>query len=91
MRLDYGGISILIYGSAVPISYYGMGCQNVQVPKLIFLIAMGLCCLACFIVTISPGFDGPKFRKWRGIMFIALGIFPAAMFIVFKIWPEECL
>ena len=28
-RLDYGGISILIYGSTIPISSYGMSCQEV--------------------------------------------------------------
>ena len=90
-RLDYGGISILIFGSTVPISYYGMACEDVKVPRTVFLTAMGLCSLACFIVTTYPGFDTPKFRKWRGIMFMTLGLMTAAMFTVFAIWPDECV
>ena len=68
-----------------------MSCQEVQIPKLVFLILMGLSSLACFIVTIAPGFDAPRFRKWRGIMFMTLGLMTAAMFTVFWIWPESCV
>ena len=28
-RLDYGGISILIFGSAFPVLYYSMACEQV--------------------------------------------------------------
>ena len=28
-RLDYGGISVLIFGSAFPILYYGFACEQV--------------------------------------------------------------
>lgn len=27
-RLDYGGISILIFGSVMPVVYYSFGCQD---------------------------------------------------------------
>ena len=90
-RLDYGGISILIFGSTVPVTSYGMTCEPVQIQRVIFMVAMGVCCLICFIVTICPGFDAPKYRKWRGIMFMTLGLMTAALFSVFWIWPEECV
>ena len=28
-RLDYGGISILIFGSCVPVLYYAMACEQI--------------------------------------------------------------
>lgn len=29
-RLDYGGISVLIFGSAFPVLYYGFACEQVR-------------------------------------------------------------
>ena len=29
-RLDYGGISILVFGSCVPVLYYAMACEQVR-------------------------------------------------------------
>ena len=90
-RLDYSGISIVIFGTTVPIASYGMSCNAVHVPRRIFFIAIGIACICCTIVSISPGFDLPKYRKWRGIMFMILGIMTSGLFLVFWIWPEECL
>ena len=47
--------------------------------------------MACFIVTIAPGFDKPKYRKWRGIMFIILGLSCALLFVTMGIWQKECV
>ena len=90
-RLDYSGISIVIFGTTVPIASYGMSCNAVHVPRKIYFIAIGIACIVCTIISISPGFDRPKYRKWRGIMFMILGIMTTGLFIVFWIWPEECL
>ena len=87
-RLDYGGISILIFGTTVPISTYGMPCEAILTERTIFQIAMGLACMACFVVTIAPGFDKPKYRKWRGIMFIILGLSCALLFIAMEVWER---
>ena len=56
-RLDYSGISILIFGSTIPIANYGFACENTIAAKWGFLFVMGIGCLACFIVTLAPKFD----------------------------------
>ena len=88
-RLDYGGISILIYGSTFPICFYGFACENVKAMSYVFLGIMGVACLACFIVTLAPRFDQPKYRKWRGIMFIILGLSTALLFVMQSFYETE--
>ena len=56
-RLDYSGISILIFGSTIPVCYYGYSCDNTDVGYWVFTFLMGIACLACFIVTLLPKFD----------------------------------
>ena len=85
-RLDYSGISILIFGSTIPVSYYGYACDNTDWGFWIYMITMGIACLACFIVTLLPKFDQPEYRKWRGIMFIILGLGCSILFIGFAFY-----
>ena len=47
--------------------------------------------MACFIVTVAPEFDKPKYRKWRGIMFIILGLSAAGAFTIIEVWPTYCV
>ena len=81
--MDYAGISILIFGSCVPVLYYAMACNRVHDYKVGYLSAMGVACLACFIVTLIPKFDQEAYRKWRGIMYIILGVSCGFMFLMF--------
>jgi len=37
-RLDYAGISVLIYGTAVPITAYGFACQDVACKSFLYLL-----------------------------------------------------
>jgi len=56
-RLDYGGISILIFGSCVPILYYAMACNQIYVYRAVYLSIMAVACICCFCVTLMPKFD----------------------------------
>lgn len=82
-RLDYGGISILIFGSAFPILYYAMACVQISLVKLIYMWSLAIVCLICFAVTLIPEFDKPNYRKARGLMYILLGLGSGIMFIMF--------
>ena len=44
---------------------------------------MAVACICCFIVTLTPKFDQAQYRKWRGIMYIILGLSTGVMFIMF--------
>mmetsp|Transcript_10934 Transcript_10934/g.14750 ORF Transcript_10934/g.14750 Transcript_10934/m.14750 type:complete len:226 (-) Transcript_10934:76-753(-) len=83
-RLDYGGISILIFGSTFPVCYYAMACPQIDVAKNIILWSLAAVCLACFIVTLIPEFDKPKYQKVRAIMYIVLGLSAGGVFVVFQ-------
>ena len=87
-RLDYGGISILIFGTSFPVLYYAMACDQVLVYKNVYMVVLGLACLGCFIVTLMPRFDKPEYRSVRGIMYIILGLSTASMFFMFSFMKE---
>lgn len=80
-RLDYGGISILIFGSAVPPIIYGFACDGSFVARYTLLGCQLALCAACFIVTLIKKFDSPKYRPVRGFMFIGAGLATIAIFI----------
>jgi len=73
-RMDYGGISVLVAGSCYPPLWYGYGCQPVFWLRNIFLGLMTGAASFCFIVTLIPKFEEPRFRAVRGYMFIVLGL-----------------
>jgi adiponectin receptor len=71
-RLDYLGITILMWGASVTSIYYGLECE----PYLQFSywgLMSGLA-VACAIFTMNPRFSQPKFRKYRAAMYAGLRI-----------------
>jgi adiponectin receptor len=56
-RLDYGGISVLIFGSSVPIVIYGFACDGASVLKWSSFIVALILDLACVAVTFIKKFD----------------------------------
>jgi adiponectin receptor len=72
-RLDYGGISFLIAGSAFPPVIYGFACN--PLPKIFYSTIISTTCLTAFILTLMPGADLPKYRRMRGFLFIFVGLF----------------
>jgi adiponectin receptor len=41
---------------------------------------MGSLCALCFVTTLIEKFDQPKYRPFRGIMFVCLGLSTCAIF-----------
>ena len=80
-RLDYGGISILILGSACPIIYYSFACQPAYLMRWIWLGFMSTATLGCFVASLVPKFDSPKYRPVRGGMFLITGLSTILIFI----------
>ena len=73
-RLDYGGISVLILGSTYPVTFYSFACQKSFVVRNIFLAIVTVTCTISFVITLLPSFDRPKYRPFRGYMYIILGL-----------------
>lgn len=71
-RIDYCGISILTIGSFVPWLYYAFYCESV--PKVVYLILIGMLGVSCIVVSMWDKFREPEFRAIRAGMFIALGL-----------------
>jgi adiponectin receptor len=75
-KLDYGGISVLIAGSAFPLIQYAFACHNTI--KYIYISLITLFCTISFVVTMLPNADIPKYRRLRGILFIIVGLLAGA-------------
>ena len=71
-RLDYAGISILIGGSCSSPYYYFFYCETFY--KNLYLVLISIFSLGVIIFSCAPEFNKPHKRKFRGILFLALGI-----------------
>ena len=80
-RLDYAGISVLIFGSVVPVYWYGFACEEVAVNKWCWLSVSLLIDGACFVTTLWPRFDQAQYRTWRGVIYVVAGLFCSAVWI----------
>ncbi|ETS86622.1 hypothetical protein PFICI_00450 [Pestalotiopsis fici W106-1] len=71
-KLDYSGIVALIVGSYVPALYYGLFCM----PRLMTMYLYGIFLLGfgCGIVSWVEKFRTPKWRPYRAMMFVGLGL-----------------
>jgi len=71
-RLDYLGIVFLMWGSTVPLVYYGFYCDpNLQ--KL-YWAAVSVLAAACTTVTLTPRCQYPTFRPYRTSMYLSLDL-----------------
>ena len=70
--LDYVGIVGLIVGSFVPSVFYGFYC----VPELQWRYWTMICSigLGCAFVSILPRFRTPRWRPFRAVMFVGMGL-----------------
>ncbi|KAK7214113.1 hypothetical protein V2G26_021291 [Clonostachys chloroleuca] len=71
-RLDYTGIVALIVGSFVPALYYGFFCKPILLTAYLCLIC--LLGTGCATVSWVEQFRTPKWRPYRAIIFIGLGL-----------------
>ena len=80
-RLDYGGISVNLFGTAFPVIYYGFACDSDIQKRWIWISVIGFLSTGCFVTTLISKFDSPKFRHVRGLMFMAAGVSTIGIFI----------
>lgn len=102
-KLDYAGIAVLVYGTAVPMISYGFACEEVQckcdmIIDYHFLgyrnacfLTLGLGCLTSIFVTLTPGLDNPKYNSFRASLFVFLGLSAAAPLIIMQYHEKYCL
>lgn len=53
--------------------------------KTALYCVLGFMCFVCFATTLMPKCDAPKFRAFRGIMFMILGVSTALIFVAMKL------
>ncbi|KZZ98843.1 Hly-III-related protein [Moelleriella libera RCEF 2490] len=71
-KLDYTGIVALIVGSYMPALYYGFFCRPTLMSVYLYLICtLGV---ACATVSWVERFRTPKWRPYRALLFIGLGL-----------------
>ncbi|CAF0929998.1 unnamed protein product [Rotaria sp. Silwood1] len=75
-KLDYMGISILIFGSMVPVIHYLFYC-NFKL-KAIYISVLLALSIASIIGTSSAACAKPRCRPFKAILFIALGLYGVA-------------
>jgi adiponectin receptor len=73
-KLDYAGIIILIYGSSMPPIHYYFSCGELIIWRNILTAFLTVISLITFCVTLLPTFEKSENRKYRGMLFVALGI-----------------
>jgi adiponectin receptor len=71
-RLDYAGISILIAGSCYPPYYYFFYCESFF--RNGYLLFITILAGGVFVVSFDKEFAKPHMRKYRGLLFLSLGV-----------------
>ncbi|XMA09759.1 hypothetical protein WAI453_002550 [Rhynchosporium graminicola] len=71
-KLDLLGIVLLIWGSMVSIIYYGWDCERTI--KIAYCTMMTVFGAACAFLTLSPKVRAPKWRAFRALIFVLLGL-----------------
>ena len=84
-RLDYGGISVLIFGSAMPIMVYSFACEGEFIQRWVWVGLHATMSILCFVTTLIKQFDKPKFRPIRALMFVLAGLSIIVTFIVIRV------
>lgn len=80
-KLDYGGINILIMGSAYPPVFYTMACSELHGIRNVFLIAITVIGLSSFSMFMSDTMNKAAWRHVRSGSFISLGAIAALPFV----------
>ncbi|CDW79096.1 adiponectin receptor protein [Stylonychia lemnae] len=84
IKLDYSGITLLIFGSAVPSIEYVYACSSVQHMKQFFMSLSMIVSVITFVVTMLPVFSKPQYKWVRSSLFTLLGLSVAFPLIYVK-------
>ena len=61
-----------MWGSTIPCVYYGFYCNATR--QKIYWSMVSILAGGCIFATLTPSFQGPKFRVFRTIMYSSLGL-----------------
>ena len=78
-QLDYFGIVILMWGSAIPSIYHGFYCDPLL--QKIYWANVSILAILCIVATLHPRFRHPTLRPYRAAMYAGLGL-SAVVFVV---------
>ena len=80
-RLDYAGISFLVWGSSMPPIFYCFSCKPTFVVRNLFVALISVTSTCCFLACILPGANTPTWRPFRAYIYIALGLSAGLPFV----------
>jgi adiponectin receptor len=80
-KLDYAGIIILIFGSTMPPINYYLSCEGTAHWRYFFISIMAVTSLITFCVTLHPLFELKENRKYRGFLFVLLGLCAGSLMV----------
>ena len=83
-KLDFAGISILIWGSTCPPIYYCLYCHQNDLMRTIYLSVTIISCTTAFLSMFSQTVSKPENKKWRAGIFVAWGVSP--IYALFQFW-----
>jgi adiponectin receptor len=75
------GISILVFGSMIPVIHYFFYC-NLKL-KIIYISILLAISVGSVVGTSSAACSKPQFRPFKAILFIALGLYGIETFVCF--------
>jgi adiponectin receptor len=82
-RCDYAGVALLIAGSCFPPFEYIFYC--VPPYPTFYCAIISIAAIIAFITSLLPNFHRPEYMKFRGYMFLALGLFAGMPLLHFVI------
>jgi adiponectin receptor len=84
-KLDYIGITLLIYGSNWPCVHFMFFCEPGL--QFVYLAGITVLCIPTMIVVVADRFAGEEFKALRAVLFSALGLTALAPVLHFSLRP----
>ena len=88
-RFDYAGICILIMGSSYPPIFYAFSCGPILLSRNIFLAIISTTSTLSLIVMVAPSMQENKYRTFRALLFIFLGLSAGIPFIYMNLTQND--
>lgn len=74
VTLDYGGITLVILGNAVPIIIYPFACTPLHPTRNFFISMVTVTCLSSFLALFNETLASTKCATFKALMFFSCGI-----------------
>ena len=89
IKLDYGGICILIMGSVYPLNNYIFACEQVSHIKNFFLVLITVSSVGSFLFMLIDKYSAPQYKWLRGLLFVILGLSCANPFVYLSLVEDK--